>query len=123
MKEESTYTDGFLLPLRKENLESYRRTARACAAVWREHGALDYVEMVIDHDGIADMRSFAAAADAGENEIVILAYAVFPSKEVRDEANARIMSDPRIKEVEKEVSELFDCGRMAYGGFRTLVRA
>lgn len=120
---ETTYTDGFLVPIRREKLEDYRRTAQACATVWREHGALEYVETVIDHDGVADMRSFAVAADAKDGEVVILAYAVFPSKAVRDEANAKIMADPRIKEIEREVSGIFDCRRMSYGGFRRLVRA
>lgn len=122
MKDEK-YTDGFLVPIRKEKLDDYRRAAEQCSAVWREHGALEYVETVIDHDGIADMRSFAAAAGAKDDEVVVMAYVVFPSKEVRDAANEKIMADPRIKEMCEVTAGAFDCGRMAYGGFRTLVRA
>ncbi len=121
MKDEK-YTDGFLVPVRKDKLEDYRKVAESCAAVWKEHGALEYVETVIDHDHIADMRSFAAAADAKGDEVVVLAYVVFPSKEVRDAANAKIMEDPRIKDACEATADLFDCARMAYGGFRTLVR-
>lgn len=117
------YTDGFLIPVPKEQLENYRKAAETCSAIWKEFGATEYVETVIDHDGIPDMRSFADAAGARDGELVIFAYVVFPSKEVRDAANMKIMSDPRLEKMGEISAQIFDCKRMAYGGFRTLVRA
>jgi hypothetical protein len=38
------YVDGFVLPVPTKNLAKYRRIARLAAKVWREHGALAYVE-------------------------------------------------------------------------------
>lgn len=116
------YTDGFLVPVPREKLDDYRQGAELCSAVWREHGALEYIETVIDHDGIPEMRSFAEAAGAKDDEVVVMAWVVFPSKEVRDAANDKIMADPRIEAMAGRMKEIFDCSRMAYGGFRTLVR-
>ena len=44
----SRYIDGFVLPVAKKNLARYRRVARVAAKVWRDHGALEYVECVAD---------------------------------------------------------------------------
>ena len=38
------YVDGFVLPVPKANIEAYRRIAEDAGKVWREYGALDYVE-------------------------------------------------------------------------------
>ena len=39
------YVDGFVLPVAKKNLP-LPRIARPAGKVWREHGALEYVECV-----------------------------------------------------------------------------
>ena len=44
----SRYVDGFVLPIPQKNLARYRRIARVAGKVWREHGALEYVECVAD---------------------------------------------------------------------------
>ena len=38
------YVDGYVLPLPKKNLQTYRRMAQQAGKIWREHGALDYKE-------------------------------------------------------------------------------
>ena len=35
------YVDGFLLPIARSKLETYRRVSRVAGAVWRKHGALE----------------------------------------------------------------------------------
>jgi hypothetical protein len=47
-KHMARYVDGFVLPVPKKTLARYRRVARVAAKVWREHGALEYVECVAD---------------------------------------------------------------------------
>ena len=42
------YVDGFVLPVPKANVEAYRKIAEDAGKVWREYGALDYVECVAD---------------------------------------------------------------------------
>ena len=42
------YVDGFVLPVPKKSVETYRRMARTAGKVWRDHGALEYMECVAD---------------------------------------------------------------------------
>ena len=44
----SSYVDGFVVPVPRRNAAAYRRMARRAGKIWREHGALDYVECVAD---------------------------------------------------------------------------
>ena len=42
------YVDGFVVPVPKENLELYKDMARRAEVVFREHGAIGYVECIGD---------------------------------------------------------------------------
>lgn len=42
------YVDGFVVPVPRQNLAVYRRMARNVGTIWREHGALEYIECVAD---------------------------------------------------------------------------
>jgi len=42
------YVDGYVLPVPTKNLDTYRAIARKASKVWRDHGALEYVECVAD---------------------------------------------------------------------------
>lgn len=117
------YVDGFLLPVEKSKIEEYRLVAQKAAKIWKEHGALDYWECVGDDLEVKDMLGFAQIANAGEHETVILSWVIFKSREHRDEVNAKIMADPRIKELCEACGTIFDGKRMAYGGFKTLIHA
>ena len=54
-------------------------------------------------------------------EIVIFAYVTFNFRDHRDEVNAKIMTDPRMAAMCEQTGAIFDCTRMAYGGFKTIV--
>ena len=117
-----TYVDGFVLAIKKDQQEAYRQIAEKACKVWMEYGALEYKECVIDHDNIEGMRSFTEASAAKSDEIAVFAFIVYKSREHRDEVNAKVMADPRINEQSAEKMP-FDCSRMAYGGFKTIVEA
>ncbi len=117
----STYTDGFVLCIPKDKLDDYTQLASRAGQIWREHGALEYRECAGDDMEAKDMVAFPEMAQAGPDEIVIFAWAVFKSREHRDETNQKIMADPRMAEMCGATGALFDCKRMAYGGFRTIV--
>ncbi len=44
----SHYVDGFVLPVPRKNLAAYRAMGKKAGKVWREHGALEYIECVGD---------------------------------------------------------------------------
>jgi uncharacterized protein YbaA (DUF1428 family) len=117
----NTYTDGFVLCIPQKNLTAYAELATKAGKIWREHGALEYHECAADDMDAKDMVSFRDMAKAGPDEIVIFAWAVFKSREHRDEVNAKIMADPRMSEMCSATGNLFDYQRMAYGGFKSIV--
>ncbi|CAL4869112.1 hypothetical protein MMA231_03403 [Asticcacaulis sp. MM231] len=40
------YIDGFLIPVRKDNKDAYLKMAQMAAEVWKDHGAIDIVDML-----------------------------------------------------------------------------
>jgi len=119
----SKYIDGFVLPLPKDKIEAYREVSAKCGAIWKEHGALEYIEAAGDDMFIKDQLPFPTLAGAKADETVIFAYIVYESREHRDAVNAKVMAVPRIHESFDPENPAFDCKRMAYGGFRTIVEA
>ncbi len=115
------YVDGFLLPISSENIERYSEIAKKAGEVWKEHGALEYIEAVGDDLDIDKMISFKKSADAKEGETVIFAFIVFESKEERDRINALVMADERLSEMCSPDENIFDYTRMSYGGFKSIV--
>ena len=112
------YVDGFLLPLAADKVELYRDVATKAGEVWMEHGALAYWETLIDDQNTGGCKSFSTCADTKENELVVFAWVVYPSREDRDRIMAAVMVDPRLQSNENMP---FDYTRMAYAGFKPLV--
>ena len=119
----STYIDGFVIPIPKNNLNAYREMATKASLVWKEHGALQYIEAAGDDLDVKDQTSFTQLAGASADEIVVFSYIVFESREHRDRVNANVMADPRVKAMCGPDLAPFDVKRMAYGGFRAIVEA
>src|SRR4051794_20428408 len=117
----SQYIDGFVLSIPKDKLAAYKKIATKAAKIWREHGAVEYRECVGDDMDVKGMVAFPKLAKSKSGEVVIFAYARFESRKHRDAANKKIMADPRLAAMCGETSAIFDCKRMAYGGFKTLV--
>lgn len=111
-----SYVDGFVIAVPSANVEAYKKVARAAGEVWREHGALAYVEALADDVPYGELTSFPRAVQAKDDEIVVFSWILYPSREARDEINAKVMEDPRIKGTMDDMP--FDGKRMIYGGFR-----
>jgi uncharacterized protein YbaA (DUF1428 family) len=117
------YVDGFVIPIAKENVGKYQEIAQKAGELWKEHGALEFYECVGDDLEVENMLSFKETAKAAEEETVIFSWIVFESREHRDKVNAAIMGDARMKEmIDSSELKVFDYKRMAYGGFKTLVK-
>ena len=115
-----TYVDGFVLCVPKDKIGVYTEMATGAGKIWKEHGALDYKECILDHDQIEGVRSFISAADAKEEDTAIFSFIVYHSREHRDEVNAKVMGDERLKDMCGEKMP-FDVAKMAYGGFKPIV--
>jgi uncharacterized protein YbaA (DUF1428 family) len=115
------YIDGFVVPVPKRKLEAYRRMARTAGKVWREHGALQYVEGVADDVKPGKHTSFPQSVKLKPGETVMFSYIVYKSRAQRDRVNAKVMKDPRLKPMMDPKAMPFDGKRMFWGGFKVLV--
>lgn len=115
------YVDGFLIPVPQDNVAEYRKIARKAAKIWMEYGALDYRECLGDDLKNDWGAQFPKAVGTKPNETVIFSWITYKSKKDRDRINKLIMEDERIKKMMDPNKLIFDCKRMAYGGFKTLV--
>ena len=113
------YVDGFILAVPTANLERYKAMARFAGDVWKEHGALTYVECIGDDVPYGELTSFPRAVQAREDETVIFAWITYESRAQRDEINKKVIADPRFSG--DEWKEVFDGKRMIYGGFEAIV--
>jgi len=123
----SEYIDGFLLPIASSGLAEYKQIAEEVSKLYLEHGAIQYKEFAGEDLHREGLRSFSEVIKASEGETVIFGWAVYESKEARDEVNRRIEADPRFMELVRPLLQqpnpTFDPSRMAFGGFQSLVSA
>lgn len=116
------YVDAFILPIAKERMNEYQEIVEKVAAIWKEHGALEYFECVGDDLGTEKgVRSLTEMTGAADDENVILGWVIFESKESREHVNKKVASDPRMAKILDLDTPLFDHLRMGYGGFEALV--
>ena len=118
-----SYVDGFVLPVPTKNLPAYRRMAQKAGKVWREHGALQYVEAAGDDLDAKFCTPFTKIMKVKPGETVVFAWIVFKSRAHRDKVNAKVMKDPRLGSMMEGKKMPFDVKRMGYGGFNFIVNA
>lgn len=117
----SRYIDGFVLPVPKKNVEAYRKMAQLAGEVWKDHGALEYVEAVADDVKPGELTSFPQSVQLKDDETVVFAWIVYESREARDRINEEVMKDPRLQHMMDPKGMPFDAKRMFWGGFKTIV--
>jgi len=115
------YVDGFLIPVPKNKLADYRRISRKAGKVWREHGALEYMECVADDVKSGKWTSFPQAVKLKRNEVVVFSFIVYKSRAQRDRVNKKVMADPRLAKMMTPAAMPFDGKRMMFGGFSAIV--
>jgi len=114
------YVDGYVLPVPRKNLQTYRRMAARSARVWKEHGALEVRECAGEDLAVRFGRPFPKPLKLKKGETVVFSWITFKSRQQRDRVNAKVMKDPRIVAMMQEPVP-FDATRMLYGGFVAIV--
>jgi uncharacterized protein YbaA (DUF1428 family) len=113
------YVDGYVVPVPKDQAAAYKRMARACAKVWREHDALAVMECRGDDVKPGKWTSFPQAVKLKQGEEVWFSWIVYPSRRKRDAVNAAVMKDPRMARMMNPANPMpFDGKRMFWGGFK-----
>jgi uncharacterized protein YbaA (DUF1428 family) len=114
-----SYVDGFVLAVPKAGLETYKDFARKAGEVWKEHGALAYVECIGDDVPMGELTSFPRAVQAKDDEVVVFSWVVYRSRAERDTIMAKVMADPRLPQDPSAMP--FDGKRMIFGGFEAFI--
>ena len=115
------YFDGFVVPVPKKKLDAYRRMAKTASKVWRDHGALEYVECIADDVKPGKVTSFPQSVKLKAGETVVFSFITYKSRAHRDSVNKKVMSDPRLADMMDPKALPFDGRRMFWGGFKPLV--
>lgn len=122
------YVDGFVFPITKKNLGGYKKMAAWGKKSWMKHGALAYFEcmgddLAVKADHGTKPRSFKEMAKAGPTDSVWFSFIVFKNKKHRDAVNKKVMAQMgQEADKWKDFVMPMDATKMAYGGFKAVVR-
>jgi uncharacterized protein YbaA (DUF1428 family) len=115
------YVDGFVVPVPKKKLGEYTSFSQRASKLWKELGALSYVECVADDVKSGEVTSFPQSVKLEDDEVVVFSWITYKSKEDRDRINKAVMEDPEMKEMGENMP--FDGKRMFMGGFKPIIEA
>ena len=115
-----SYVVGFLLPVPKKSLKSYRKMAALGKKVWMKHGAVAYMECIGDDLNTGFGLPFPKIVKPKAGETVVFSFIVYKSKAHRLQVNKKVMSDPLMEQFSPKDMP-FDVKRMCNGGFQVIV--
>lgn len=114
-----TYVDGFVIAVPTKNKEAYKVLAKKMAVLFKEFGAINIVECWGDDVPEGKVTSFPMAVKLEPDETVVFSWITWPSREMRDKGNEKLMTDPRCQP--DQIPMPFDGKRMIFGGFEVMV--
>lgn len=116
-----SYVEGFVVPVAQKHLAACRRMACCTGTVWREHGALEPIECVVDDVEPGKHTSFPQAVKLKEDAVVVFSWIVYSCKRDRNCINKKVIDDPRLAAMMAPKALPFDAKRMFSGGCKILV--
>lgn len=114
-----TYVAGFVVAVPENKRQAYIDVANAGIPLFREFGATRQVEAWDDDVQEGKRTDFRRAVKAEPEEKIVFSWHEYASKSVAEEANKKIMADPRMAEIGKDMP--FDGQRMIFGGFEGIL--
>jgi len=114
-----TYFEGFIVPVPESKREEYREHAASAAEMFHDIGVQRHFEAWDSDVPEGKVTDFRKAVDAKPDEKVVFSWFEYPNRAARDQANEKMMSDPRMEEMGKTMP--FDGKRMIMGGFESIV--
>ena len=117
------YVDGYVLAVPEKNLADYRKMARKAGKIWKEYGALEYMETVEDDVKPGKHTSFPQAVKRKPGELVVFSWIIYKSKADAKRIMKKVMADPRLAKMMDPANMPFDMSRMAWAGFKPIVEA
>lgn len=116
-----TYFEGFALAVPTANKQPFLDHAERVADVLREFGVKRQVEAWANDVPHGEVTDFYRSVDAKDDETLVFSWFEYPSRAVRDAANEKFRTDPRMESLSEGMP--FDARRMIIGGFDAIVEA
>ena len=113
------YVQGFVTPVPTANKEKYREQALKASEFFKQFGVTRQVEAWGDDVPKGKVTDFQGAVNAKDDETVVFSWIEYPDKATYEDANKKMMEDPRMKEMMEDMP--FDGKRMIFGGFDSIV--
>lgn len=121
----ANYIDGYVFPISQIHLDEYKRIAQKVADIWKEYGALAYVECAGDDLDFEGTLTFPDTLSIKEGETIIFGWIAFESRESRDKAHKLVAADSRMEQLVAPLMDkdrlIFDAQNMVYGGFQSFI--
>ena len=114
-----TYFEGFIVPVPEANRDAYYNHATDFGPLFQGVGVRRAVENWDNDVPEGKVTDFRKAVDAKPDEKVVFSWFEYPSRQERDAANEKFMSDPQMQEMGRDMP--FDGKRMIMGGFDAIV--
>lgn len=115
------YVDGYVIPLKRKNLNAYKKIAKMGCRIWMKHGALHYYETYFDDMAPGVGLGFKKMCNLKKDETAVFAFVIYKSKAHRQavmkKVNKEMMSGPMPKVMP------FDMKRFATAGCKVLVKS
>ena len=112
-----SYVDGYIIPVPTANRDRYLAAAQKFRAICKGYGAIRQVECWGDDVPDGKVTDFKRAVNAKPDETIVFAWIEWPSKEVHDAGNKKMMEDPAMNSLDMP----FDGKRLIIGGFETIL--
>lgn len=117
--ERGSCISGFIAPVPNDKKQAYVDMNERHAAIFREYGALRFVQAWGDDVPEGKVTDYRRAVKAEPNETVVFAFIEWPSKQASSDGWNRIMQDDRMKPSDAP----FDGKRLFWGSFEVIVDA
>ena len=114
-----TYFEGFIVAVPEDKQEEYRAHAAKASEMFGDFGVQRHFEAWESDVPEGKVTDFRKAVDDKPGEKVVFSWFEYPDRAARAAANEKMMSDPRMEEMGKNMP--FDAKRMIYGGFDAIV--
>jgi len=111
----------FVAAVPTANRDAYKKHSETAAVVFKEYGALKFVECWGDDVPDGEVASFPMAVKCRDDETVVFSWIIWPSRAIRDRGMEKVMADPRLQPATNP--RPFDGKRVIYGGFEMIVTA
>jgi uncharacterized protein YbaA (DUF1428 family) len=110
-----SYIEGYVAAVPKANKDAYRKHAVDAAPYFKKLGATHLVENWGDDVPEGKVTDFRRAVKAKPDETIVFSWVEYPDKATREQANEKMMNDPTMKDMGKNMP--FDGQRMIFAGF------